>query len=149
MRLPAMRAAIFRMWLSSPARLAHSLATADQAGDREVISAYERLWDKYQVLRDEVERSHSPGAHVDFKAVSEAFTDVAHDVREYSDADGSIYARGGFQHDPYYDLEERYLVGELRSIRVRRCAPGSAGWARVAGQSSRRGRLESLDACAD
>jgi uncharacterized protein YifE (UPF0438 family) len=79
------------------------LATVDQASDREVISAYERLWDKYQALREEVERSHSPDAHVDFKAVSQAFTDVVHDVRGYSDADGSIYARGGFQHDPYYD----------------------------------------------
>lgn len=79
------------------------LATVDRAGDREVISAYEGLWNAYHALRYEVERSGSRQAQVDFKPVTEAFTYVARDIRGYADADGSIYARGGFQHDPYYD----------------------------------------------
>jgi len=79
------------------------LAAVDHAGDREVISAYERLWDEYHALREDVERSNSQEAKVDFKHVTQAFTSMARDVRGYSDADGSIYARGGFQHDPYYD----------------------------------------------
>jgi hypothetical protein len=86
------------------ARQAHYfLETLDRAGDREVISAYEGLWDAYHALRDEVARSSSPGAEVDFKPVTQAFTYVARDIRGYADADSAIYARGGFQHDPYYD----------------------------------------------
>jgi hypothetical protein len=79
------------------------LETVDRAGDREVISAYERLWDAYHALRDEVERSGSRRAEAGFKSVTQEFTYVARDIRGYADADSSIYARGGFQHDPYYD----------------------------------------------
>jgi hypothetical protein len=32
-----------------------------------------------------------------------ALNHVALDIRGYADADGSVYARGGFPHDPYYD----------------------------------------------
>ena len=79
------------------------IATVDHGGDREVISAYERLWDEFHALREDVGRSNGPGAQIDFKPVRQAFANVARNVSGYSDADGSIYARGGFQHDPYYD----------------------------------------------
>jgi hypothetical protein len=79
------------------------IATVDHRGDREVISAYERLWDEFHALREDVGRSNGPEAQIEFKTVSEAFANVERNVRGYSDADGSIYARGGFQHDPYYD----------------------------------------------
>jgi hypothetical protein len=79
------------------------IATVDHGGDREVISAYERLWNEFHALREDVGRSNGPGAQVDFEPVSQAFANVARSVSGYSDADGSIYARGGFQHDPYYD----------------------------------------------
>jgi hypothetical protein len=84
-------------------RAHYFLETVDHAGDREVISAYEHLWDAYHALRDEVERSGSQRAEFDFKSLTQAFTYVARDIRGYADADSSIYARGGFQHDPYYD----------------------------------------------
>jgi hypothetical protein len=77
--------------------------TVDRAGDRDVILAYEQLWRTYQVLRHEVERSDSPQARVDLKSVTEAFRDVVRDIRGYADADSALYARGGYQHDPYYD----------------------------------------------
>lgn len=79
------------------------LETVDRASDREVISAYERLWAAYHALRYEVEHSGNQRAEADFKPVTQAFTHVARDMRGYADADGSLYARGGFQHDPYYD----------------------------------------------
>jgi PHD/YefM family antitoxin component YafN of YafNO toxin-antitoxin module len=86
------------------ARETHAfLATVDHAGDSAVLLAYEHVWDEYHALREEVERSNSPAASVDFKPVTQAFSSVARDVHGYSDADASIYARGGFQHDPYYD----------------------------------------------
>ncbi|SRR5581483_391933 len=81
----------------------HFLQTVDRAGDRQVILAYEQLWDAYHALREEVEHSGSQHAQVDFKPVTQAFTHVARDIHWYADADSSIYARGGFQHDPYYD----------------------------------------------
>jgi hypothetical protein len=77
--------------------------TVDRAGDREVILAYEHLWRTYQVLRHEVERSDSAQARVDLKSVTEAFRDVVRDIRGYADADSALYARGGYQHDPYYE----------------------------------------------
>jgi hypothetical protein len=77
--------------------------TVDRAGDRDVILAYEQLWRTYQVLRHEVERSDSPQARVDLKSVTEAFRDVVRDIRGYADADSALYARGGYQHDPYYE----------------------------------------------
>jgi hypothetical protein len=77
--------------------------TVDRAGDREVISAYEQLWRSYQALRHEVERSDSRQAQVDFKSVTSAFRDVVRDMSGYADADSALYARGGYQHDPYYD----------------------------------------------
>jgi hypothetical protein len=79
------------------------LETADRAGDREIISAYEHLWDAYHALRHEVERSGSRRAQVDFKPVTQAFIYVVRDIRGYANADSSVYARGGFQHDQYYD----------------------------------------------
>ncbi len=81
----------------------HFIDTVDHAGDREVLSAYEPLWNAYQALRIEVERSGSPGAQASFKPVTQAFAHVALNIRGYADADGSVYARGGFPHDPYYD----------------------------------------------
>jgi len=54
-------------------------------------------------LQDEVEHSGSRRAEVDFEPVTQAFTYVARGMRRYADADTSVYARGGFQHDPYYD----------------------------------------------
>ncbi len=77
--------------------------TVDREGDRKVISAYERLWDSYSALRDEVERSGSPQSQADFKPVAQAFAAVVRDMHGYAGADSSVYARGGFQHDPYYD----------------------------------------------
>jgi hypothetical protein len=77
--------------------------TVDRAGDREVILAYEQLWRTYQALRHEVERSDSRQAQVDLKSVTQAFGDVVRDIRGYADADSALYARGGYQHDPYYD----------------------------------------------
>jgi len=79
------------------------LETVDRAGDRQVILAYGQLWDAYQALREEVERSGSQQAQGDFKTVTQAFTYVARNIRGYADADSALYARGGFQHDPYYD----------------------------------------------
>ena len=81
----------------------HFVETVHRAGDLQVIRTYERLWDAYHDLRDAVERSGSRRAQIDFKPVTRAFTDVALDIRGYADADSSLYARGGFQHDPYYD----------------------------------------------
>lgn len=81
----------------------HFLETVDRAGDRQVILAYGQLWNEYQALREEVERSSSQPAQVDFKTVTQAFTHLARDIRGFADADNSLYARGGFQHDPYYD----------------------------------------------
>ena len=75
----------------------------DGAGDRQVISAYERLWNDYQALREDVRRSGSQQTRDDFKPVAKAFASVARDIRWYADADSALYARGGFQHDPYYD----------------------------------------------
>ncbi|HEV7445414.1 MAG TPA: hypothetical protein VGO18_22655, partial [Steroidobacteraceae bacterium] len=77
--------------------------TVDRAGDREVILAYEQLWRTYQALRHEVERSDSRQAQVDLKSVTSAFRDVVRAMSGYADADGALYARGGYQHDPYYD----------------------------------------------
>ena len=77
--------------------------TLDRAGDRDVILAYEQLWRTYQALRQEVERSGSPQAEVDLKPVTRAFRDVVRDISGYADADSALYARGGYQHDPYYD----------------------------------------------
>jgi len=77
--------------------------TVDRAGDREVILAYEQLWRRYQALRHEVERSDSQQARVDFKSVTRAFRDVVREISRYADADSALYARGGYQHDPYYD----------------------------------------------
>ena len=77
--------------------------TVDRAGDREVILAYEQLWRSYQALRHEVERSDSRQAQVDLKSVTRAFRDVVRDISGYADADSALYARGGYQHDPYYD----------------------------------------------
>jgi hypothetical protein len=81
----------------------HFLETVDRAGDREVIRVYEHLWDAYAALRHDVERSGSRPAQVDFKPVTRAFIYVVRDIRGYADADSSVYARGGFQHDQYYD----------------------------------------------
>jgi hypothetical protein len=75
--------------------------TVERAGDREIILAYEQLWRSYQVLRHEVERSDN--RQVDLKPVRQAFQDVVRDISGYADADTALYARGGFQHDPYYD----------------------------------------------
>jgi hypothetical protein len=77
--------------------------TVGRAGDRDVILAYEQLWRTYQALRQEVERSDSRQAEVDLKPVTRAFRDVVRDMRGYVDADSALYARGGYQHDPYYD----------------------------------------------
>jgi isopenicillin N synthase-like dioxygenase len=77
--------------------------TIDRAGDREVILAYEQLWRNYQALRHEVERSDSEQVQADWKSVTRAFRDVVRDMTGYADADSALYARGGFQHDPYYD----------------------------------------------
>ena len=79
------------------------VGTLDRAGDRKVILTYQRLWDAYHDLRDEVARSASLQARIDFKPVTRAFAEVALDARGYADADDALYARGGFQHDPYYD----------------------------------------------
>ena len=79
------------------------LETVDRASDREVLSAYEHLWAEYHALRYEVEHSGNQHAVVDFKPVTQAFTHVARDIRGYAGADSALYARGGFQHDPYYD----------------------------------------------
>jgi hypothetical protein len=76
-------------------------ATVDRAGDREVIVAYERLWRSYQALRQEVQGSDSPQAQVALKPVTQAFRGVVRGVSGY--ADSAVYARGGYQHDPYYD----------------------------------------------
>jgi hypothetical protein len=75
--------------------------TVERAGDREIILAYEQLWRSYQVLRYEVERSDN--RQVDLHPVRQAFRDVVRDITWYADADTALYARGGFQHDPYYD----------------------------------------------
>jgi hypothetical protein len=77
--------------------------TVDRAGDRDVVLAYEQLWRTYQGLRQEVERSDSRQAKVDLKPVTQAFRDVVRDMGGYADADSALYARGGYQHDPYYD----------------------------------------------
>jgi hypothetical protein len=77
--------------------------TVDGAGDREVILAYEQLWRTYQALRQEVKRSDSRQAQIDLKSVTQAFRDVVGDMSGYADADSALYARGGYQHDPYYD----------------------------------------------
>jgi hypothetical protein len=77
--------------------------TVDLAGDREVILAYEQLWRSYQALRHEVERSDSRQAQVDLKSVTRAFRDVVGEISGYADADSALWARGGYQHDPYYD----------------------------------------------
>jgi hypothetical protein len=84
--------------------------TVDQAGDREVILAYEQLWRSYQALHHEVQALHheverldSRQAQIDFKPVTQAFGDVVRDMSGYADADSALYARGGYQHDPYYD----------------------------------------------
>jgi hypothetical protein len=77
--------------------------TVEHAGDREILSAYEQLWRSYNALRYEVERSDSQQAQVDLRPVTQAFRDIARDMSGYADADSAIYARGGYQHDPYYD----------------------------------------------
>jgi hypothetical protein len=77
--------------------------TVDRAGDREVVLAYEQLWRSYQALRHEVERSDNRHAQVDLKSVTWAFRDVVREMSGYADADSALYARGGYQHDPYYD----------------------------------------------
>lgn len=79
------------------------LETVQSAGDREVILAYDRLWDLYTVVRIEVARSGSRQAEIEFTPVTQAFSHVAHDMQGYANADPVVYARGGFQHDPYYD----------------------------------------------
>ena len=75
--------------------------TLGRAGDREIVLAYEQLWRSYQVLREEVGRSDNQ--QVDLKPVRQAFRDVVRGMSAYADADTALYARGGFQHDPYYD----------------------------------------------
>lgn len=75
--------------------------TVERAGDREIILAYEQLWRSYQVLRNEV--GHSDHRQADLNPVRQAFRDVVRDITWYADADTALYARGGFQHDPYYD----------------------------------------------
>lgn len=77
--------------------------TLDHAGDREVVLAYEQLWRSYQSLRHEVKRSDSQQAQSDLQPVTEAFRDVVRRISGYADADNALYARGGYQHDPYYD----------------------------------------------
>jgi hypothetical protein len=37
------------------------------------------------------------------KPVTRAFRDVVRGISGYADADSALYARGGYQHDPYYD----------------------------------------------
>ncbi len=81
----------------------HFVETVNRAGDREVMLTYEHLWDAYHTLRDEVAASGSERARIDFEPVTRAFAGVALDIRGYADADSALYARGGFQHDPYYD----------------------------------------------
>jgi len=77
--------------------------TVDRAGDREVLSEFEQLWNNYYALRDEVEHSDSQQAKVGFKPVTQAFREVVSDIKGYADSDPALYARGGFQHDQYYD----------------------------------------------
>ena len=79
------------------------LETVQSAGDREVILAYDRLWDMYHVLRAEVARSGSRQAEIEFKPLTQAFSYIVLDMQGYANADAVVYARGGFQHDPYYD----------------------------------------------
>jgi hypothetical protein len=77
---------------------------ADDAGDREVIFAFEHLWHSYHALRDEVLSLHSRQARADLKPVTEAFVDVQRVVKNgYSYADSALYASGGYQFDPYYN----------------------------------------------
>jgi hypothetical protein len=73
----------------------------ERSGDREVILNYEKLWRSYQALRREVERSDIPQLRVDFESVTSAFHNVVGYLNGY--ADNAVYARGGYQHDPYYD----------------------------------------------
>ncbi len=79
------------------------LEKVQSAGDREVILAYDRLWDMYKVLRAEVASSGSRQAEIEFKPVTQAFSYIVLDMQAYANADAVVYARGGFQHDPYYD----------------------------------------------
>lgn len=78
--------------------------TVGEAGDRAVLSAFERLWHSYKKLRHEVSTSGDTQLQANFNPASEAFADVQQHVKQwYSDADHALYGRGGFVLDPYYN----------------------------------------------
>jgi len=88
---------------------------ADQAGDfrravndsradeRDIRGAFDALSRDYHALRDEVDRSNSREAQVDFRSVTEAYLDVEREMSKYAGSDHRRYAR-----DRDRDAHDRY-----------------------------------------
>ncbi len=70
---------------------------------RDVDAAFQELSRKYHDLRDEVDRSTSREAQVDFRPVTEAYLDVERGVGGYPDRDNRRYARDRDPYDRSYD----------------------------------------------
>ena len=76
---------------------AHDDSRADR---RDIDAAFQELSRKYHDLRDEIDRSNSREAQVDFRPVTEAYLDVERAVGGYPDRDSRRYARDR-DRDPY------------------------------------------------
>jgi hypothetical protein len=75
-----------------------------RTGDLDILNAYEDLWRSYHVLLDHAERGQDPRTRPDLGPVKDAFVDVQRLVKNgYSGVDGTVYARGGYVLDPYYN----------------------------------------------
>jgi hypothetical protein len=74
-----------------------------RTGDLDVVYAFQDLWRSYHVLLDAA-GAQGHQARADLKPVKQAFVDVQVIVRNgYSSADSTVYARGGYVLDPYYN----------------------------------------------
>lgn len=74
------------------------------AGDQDVVFAFQSLWRSHRALRDEVRDLPDRQIQDEFKRVTQAFVDVQLRVRNgYSHADPTVYASGGYLLDPYYN----------------------------------------------
>ena len=78
--------------------------TCENGTDQQVVFAFQRLWSRYHVLRDEVFRARDRQLLVDFKAVTRAFVGVQlHVKNEFAYADPTLLGSGAYVFDPYYN----------------------------------------------
>jgi hypothetical protein len=75
-----------------------------RTGDLDIVYAFQDLWRSYHRLLEQAESARGHQARRDLKPVKQAFVDVQRIVRNgYSSADSTVYARGGYVLDPYYN----------------------------------------------